>query len=358
MPLVRREDPCRALGDHHQSAARVRNVLPWRRPSSGERRRGCPGSTCRSPPARTNGSCTRPRTIRRRRARPVPRCTRVGRHHHGRAAPDPVPTLHEDQPAAFGPTFRRAEHTPRLPAILRLGDAARPVWGRTRAMRRHDEVLVVRRIQRHVVDETILRVTFVLGARQDVRPAVSAVRRLPQALRPVPRHRVEHTAVDGIGLHAPLRAVSDAAVGLVVAHAAGPGVHPRPGRAAVVRSPDLVVLAPRSKPHRAGIERIDDDGCADGPVHGGLRRRSWRGDVLPRSRSRELSHVPTGWDDLPPEQPPSRPPRTRPRVVGSRWRITTLHRDHDDGASAERRSSRGSGGVSTGERRTRGTAGW
>ena len=52
-----------------------------------------------------------------------------------------------------------------------------------------------------------------------------------------------------------------------------------------------------------------------------------------------LSHVPTVWDDLPPEQPPSRQLPRRTRVGGSGWRITRLHRDHD-----ERASARGTGG--------------
>ena len=159
------------------SAAGPGNVLPGqRRPRFGARRCGCRGSTCRSPPARTNGSCTRPRTSRRPASASCrPRRARVGRHHHGRAAPDPEPALHEDQPASFAPTFRRAQHPPRAPAVLRLGDAARIVGRRTRAVRRHDEVLVVRRIQRHVVDETIVRVGFVLACRPE-RPT-SCIRR-------------------------------------------------------------------------------------------------------------------------------------------------------------------------------------
>src|SRR6478609_7107846 len=47
-----------------------------------------------------------------------------------------------------------------------------------------------------------------------------------------------------------------------------------------------------------------------------------------------LSQVPTLWDDLPPEQPASRELPRRTRVGGSGWRITTLHRDRDERASA------------------------
>ena len=113
------------------------------RPCSGERRCGCPGSTCRSPRARTNGSCTRPRTIRRRRARHCP-TTRPRRSspswsNHTRSSARPsrgsARLLRPNLPV-------RSAHAT-SPAVLRLGDARRLVGGRTPAVRGHDDVLVV-----------------------------------------------------------------------------------------------------------------------------------------------------------------------------------------------------------------------
>src|SRR4029079_2235416 len=154
-------------------------------------------------------------------------------HHHGRAAPDPVTALHEDQAAAFGPAFGRGDDAPAASAVVRLGDATRLVGGLTAAVRRHHDVLVSRGIELHVFHEAIVRHVVVLRAGEHVGPADAAVRRLPQALCSVAGGCVEHALLDRIDLHAPLRAVADAAERHAVADAARPRVHLRKGRAAV-----------------------------------------------------------------------------------------------------------------------------
>ena len=131
-------------------------------------------------------------------------------------------------------------------AVLRLGDAARTV--RRRARRRastprraggpSDPATRCSRTDspRWVSYSVPASTSFQLVPAVASSSTCSARRsRTPRRARPG----------DGIGLHAPLRAVADAAVRLAVAHAARPRVHLRPGRAAIVRAPDLVVLAAR-----------------------------------------------------------------------------------------------------------------
>ena len=125
LPLVRREHLLRALRDHHQSAAGPGNMLPRHAVRAPENAVAAAQVVLavRRGHERTDRVLGLARSAAGERVT-VPRRARVGRHHHGRAAPDPVPALHEDQPASFGPTFRCAQHTPRAPAVLRLGDAS------------------------------------------------------------------------------------------------------------------------------------------------------------------------------------------------------------------------------------------